>query len=184
MAKVMNQTILVFTSFFMMLTFSFVGVQTVIAQDFPTDSALLFEENRFWVHDTHDFYNVTVVSNSTVSDFYFLYALMRISFYVNGTAGTTGLCNVTIPSEFMSTEFSIFKDEMPLVKNTDYTETFNGTHYLFTITYHHSTHLIQIYANNNIPEFPSWVFLPLFITATFSAMLIKKRLFHQRTKDN
>jgi len=180
----MKQTILVFTSFFMMLTFFIVGVQTVIAQDFPTDSALLFEEKRFWVHDTHDFYNVTVVSNSTVSDFYFLFALMRISFYVNGTAGTTGLCNVTVPSEFMSTEFSIFKDEMPLVKNTDYTETFNGTHYLFTITYHHSTHLIQIYANNNIPEFHSWTLFPLFLVGTLSALVVKKRLFHQRTKDN
>lgn len=179
MAKVMKQTVLVFTSFFMMLTFSFVGVQTVIAQDSPTDSALLFEEKRFWMHDTHDFYNVTVVSNSTVSDFYFLYALMRISFYVNGTAGTTGLCNVTIPSEFMSTEFSIFKDEMPLIKNTDYTETFNGTHYLFTIIYHHSIHLIQIYANNNIPEFPSTTILPLFLISTLCVIVFRKKLFNR-----
>ena len=46
------------------------------------------------------------------------------------------------------------------------------------------THIIYFSINTKIPEFPSWVFLPLFITATFSAMVIKKRLFHQRTKDN
>ncbi|PVX26219.1 MAG: hypothetical protein CW691_02100 [Candidatus Bathyarchaeum sp.] len=142
-----------------------------------TDSASLFEERRFQVHDTHDFYYVTIVSNSTVSDFYFLYSSMRVSFYVNGTSGTAGLCNVTISSEFMSTEFSIFKDETPLVKNTDYTETFNGTHYLFTITYDHSTHLIQIYANNNIPEFPSWTPLLISLVAmVVVAVVYRKRL--------
>jgi len=144
--------------------------------EFPLESYSLFEEKTFHVHDTHDFYAIRIYSNSTVSDFYFHYALMRISFYVNGTIGTTGVCNVTIPSEFMSTEFSIFKDEKPLVKNTDYTETFNSTHYLFTIKYEHSTHLIEIFANNKIPEFPSWTILPLFLTATLIGILVRKRL--------
>ena len=147
----------------------------------PNDSSSLFEERTFQVHDTHAFYYVKIFSNSTISDFYFHYDLMRISFYVNGTSGITGLCNVTIPSEFMSTEFSIFKDEKPLIKNKDYTENFNGTHYLFTITYEHSTHLIEIFANNNIPEFPSWVILPLFLTATLIGFLVRKRLVRTRT---
>ena len=140
----------------------------------------LFEEKRFWLHDAHDFYNVTIVSNSTISDFYFLYASMRISFYVNGTDGTTGLCNVTIPSKFMSTEFSIFKDEMPLIKNTDYTETFNGTHYLFTIIYDHSTHLMQIYSNNNIPEFPSWTILPILLFSSLVIVIFRSKFQRRR----
>jgi parallel beta-helix repeat protein len=32
-----------------------------------------------------------------------------------------------------------------------------------------------------IPEFPSWLILPLFLMATFSAIIIKKKLFHQRS---
>jgi len=119
---------------------------------------------------------VKIFSNSTISDFYFHYDLMRISFYVNGTIGTTGLCNVTIPSEFMSKDFSILKDEKPLVKNSDYTETYNETHYLFTIIYQHSTHLIEIFSNNNIPEFPSWIILPLFITTTLVITLARKEI--------
>jgi hypothetical protein len=30
-----------------------------------------------------------------------------------------------------------------------------------------------------IPEFPSWIILPLFLLATFSAIIVKKRLFHK-----
>ena len=32
-----------------------------------------------------------------------------------------------------------------------------------------------------IPEFPSWIILPLFLMATFSAIVFRKRLFHQRS---
>jgi N-acetylneuraminic acid mutarotase len=32
-----------------------------------------------------------------------------------------------------------------------------------------------------IPEFPSWIILPLFLTATLSALVFKKRLFHRRS---
>ena len=32
-----------------------------------------------------------------------------------------------------------------------------------------------------IPEFPSWIILPLFLMATLSAIIVKKRLFHQRS---
>jgi parallel beta-helix repeat protein len=34
---------------------------------------------------------------------------------------------------------------------------------------------------NIIPEFPSWIIPPLFLMATLSAILFKKRLFHQRS---
>jgi len=32
-----------------------------------------------------------------------------------------------------------------------------------------------------IPEFPSWTILPIFLTATLFALIIKKRLFHPRS---
>ena len=31
---------------------------------------------------------------------------------------------------------------------------------------------------DSIPEFPSWIILPIFVTATLFALIIKKRLFH------
>ena len=33
----------------------------------------------------------------------------------------------------------------------------------------------------DIPEFPSWIILPLFLIATLFALIIKKRLFHVRS---
>ena len=33
-----------------------------------------------------------------------------------------------------------------------------------------------------IPEFPSWILLPIFSIATLSAILIRKKMFHQRHK--
>lgn len=32
-----------------------------------------------------------------------------------------------------------------------------------------------------VPEFSSWIILPLFLAATLSAIVLKKRLFHQRS---
>jgi len=39
----------------------------------------------------------------------------------------------------------------------------------------------EYYTYNVIPEFPSWIILPLFLTATLFALIIKKRLFHPRS---
>ena len=121
-------------------------------------------------------YVIETSSNSSVSELEFNQTLKEIRFYVDGASGTNGLCNITIPQELMSGNFSIYNDDTLLVKNVDYTETFNGTHYLFSIQYDHSTHMIEIIATNVIPEFPSWAILPLLLTATLLAIIYKKRL--------
>ena len=53
----------------------------------------------------------------------------------------------------------------------------NGTFYL-DISYHDlDSYTIIIEQDlNSIPEFPSWLILPLFLIATFSVILLKKRL--------
>ncbi len=43
------------------------------------------------------------------------------------------------------------------------------------------THTIHFTIDTSIPEFPSWVIMPLFLMATLSTITVKKRLFHQRT---
>ena len=43
------------------------------------------------------------------------------------------------------------------------------------------THTIYFTIDTSIPEFPSWIILPLFLMATLSAIIVKKRLFHQRS---
>ena len=39
--------------------------------------------------------------------------------------------------------------------------------------------LIKTDEEGIIPEFPSWIILPLFLAATLSAILFKKRILHQ-----
>jgi len=118
-------------------------------------------------------YVVETLSNSSVSEFVFNGTTIR--FHVDGALGTAGLCNVTIPSELMSGDFSIYKDDTLLIKNVDYTGTYNGTHYLFSITYEHSTHTIEIAATTVIPEFSSLIMLSLLSLATLTTIISKKK---------
>jgi len=134
-----------------------------------------FEVITFDVIFETNTYVVKTCSNSSVSDLVFNQSLKRIRFNVDGPSGTTGLCNVTIPSELLSGGFSIYKDDTPLIKNVDYTETYNGTHCLFSIRYEHSTHMIEIIGTNVIPEFPSFLVLPLFTTTLLLAVIISRR---------
>ncbi len=118
-------------------------------------------------------YVIETVSNSSVSEFVFNGTAIR--FHVDGAPGTAGFCNVTIPSELMSGDFSIYKDSALLIKNMDYTGTYNGTHYLFSITYEHSTHTIEITATTVIPEFSSFIMLSLLSLATLNIIIFKKK---------
>ena len=123
-------------------------------------------------------YHTTTSSNSSVTDFYFDpdYGAF-IKFNVIGPTGTTGFCNVTIPDDLLWGEFSVHVDGFSLVEDEDYTQTYNGTHYIFYITYTHTTHVIEIRGTDVIPEFPSWVLLSIMLVATFVIVIYKKKFF-------
>lgn len=123
-------------------------------------------------------YVIETVSNSSVSEFVFNGTAIR--FHVDGALGTAGFCNVTIPSELMSGDFSIYKDDTLLIKNVDYTGTYNGTHYLFSVTYEHSTHTIEILATTVIPEFSSLIMLSILSLATLTIIIFKKKFKRSR----
>ncbi|HSQ53098.1 MAG TPA: hypothetical protein VLM82_01490, partial [Acidobacteriota bacterium] len=101
--------------------------------------------------------------------------LGRIRFNVDGTTGTEGYCNLTIPSELMSETFTVYKDDMLLAENLDYTQVFNGTHYTFSFTYDHSTHTIEIFATTVIPELSSIMLVSTLIAATLIVVIINRR---------
>ena len=73
---------------------------------------------------------------------------------------------------------------------------YNATHYLNvnqaliegnyaeTVNYDNefSPYSWELYVNkNDIPEFPTWIILPLFLTATLIGILVRKRLMRTRT---
>ena len=143
-----------------------------------TDTIILDTTPTIEYHNvTYDQTNYVVEtrSNSTVSDVSFNQALGRIRFNVDGTTGTEGYCEVTIPSELMSETFTVYKDDVLLAENLDYSQVFNGTHYTFSFTYDHSTHTIEIFATTVIPELSSIMLVSTLIAATLIVAILNRR---------
>jgi len=120
-------------------------------------------------------YPVTVDSNSAIVGFEFNQTERQLSLNVTGLTGTAGFCDVIVPDSLVWGTFSLKMDEYPLVEGVDYTQTHNGTHYIFHISYIHSTHTIEIVGSDAIPEFPAFMVMPLFMTATLLAVIVYRR---------
>lgn len=125
-------------------------------------------------------YPVSISTNSSIYEFNFNAASNQTSFKVTGMDGTAGFCNITVPEELMSGDFSLYLDDVALVEGVDYTESYNGTHYLFSITYEHSSHVIALVSTNVIPDFAGWLFLPFLMFATLLALMFTNKLKKQR----
>jgi parallel beta-helix repeat protein len=120
-------------------------------------------------------YYVQVGSNSAITNFQFNPsegAIIR--FTVEGESGTVGFCRITIPKELMNTNetWIVLVDENPVT--TSVNEDPSNTYIYFT--YEHSTITIEIRGTTVIPEFPSWIILPLFAAATLLVIPYKNRL--------
>jgi parallel beta-helix repeat protein len=119
-------------------------------------------------------YSVFALSNSTVSDFSFSPESALIQFDVGGEKDTIGFCRVTVPKGLLTTEdsWTVLVEDDPVTPtvNEDSTNT-----YLY-FTYNHSTKTVKIIGTEAIPEFPSWLILPLFLTATLVGVIFRKRL--------
>jgi hypothetical protein len=127
----------------------------------------------FTVQDGYTF-NVTMLSNSTISDFNFDESVKQLSFNVTGPAGKAGYCNITIPKDFLQ------GDPWTLLLNTtDWTSsctiTENATHTFVYVPYTHSTNTIQITGTWVIPEFPPAIILPLLMFFAFIAVALPKK---------
>jgi len=124
-----------------------------------------------WNNET---YTVQVQSNLTVTDFMFSQSLKQITFSTDGSSGTTGFCNVTIPKGLLAGQYSIFAGEsQPLV----FAEQSNESHTFLSFNYTHSSNVVRIEGTEVIPEFPSWtLLLLLLITLTVALSIYKRRL--------
>jgi ABC-type Fe3+ transport system substrate-binding protein len=120
-------------------------------------------------------YDVDAFCNSIVTDFSFSQPNKQISFNVAGASGTTGSCTITIPDDLLWGQFSVYMDGDPLVKDVDYTQTHNGTHYIFVISYIHTTHLIEVKGTEVVPEFPTWTLVLLMLIVLTAAIVIYNR---------
>jgi hypothetical protein len=136
-------------------------------------------EQVFYPYIDSDAYPVTVNTDSTILGFEFNQTEKQMSLNLTGKTGTSGSCDIVFPDGLLWGTFSLSMDGYALVEGDDYSQTHNGTYYTFHIGYIHSSHTIEIVASDAVPEFPAWMILPLFMTATLMAvMLYRRRLRH------
>jgi hypothetical protein len=128
----------------------------------------------FSVGDGYAF-DVTMATNSSISEFIFNGSLMQISFRVTGPPGKPGYCNVTFPKGLLWGDFTLYKDTVQLTEGVDYIKTYNDTHYAFYITYTYCIHNIEIEGTEAVPEFASLIAIPLFLMATLLAVAVHRR---------
>jgi parallel beta-helix repeat protein len=110
--------------------------------------------------------DVQVVSNSTVSDFQFNGT--AILFNVSGANGTTGFCNVRVPTSLLNGTLTVFVNGTQVQYSL--LPSANGSvSYLYFI-YGHSTEQVTI-----LPEFPDSLILAMFMFATLLTIAIYKK---------
>jgi parallel beta-helix repeat protein len=130
-------------------------------------------------------YRVDIVSNSTVSGFYFNASEGAfLMFTVTGEEGTEGFCRVTIPKDLLWTEdgwtvvvqYPLFFPHPPPSSFEAFSDE-NCTYLYLTYT-NPSQNLaatVTINGTHVIPESPSFLILPLFFIATLLAVIVHRR---------
>jgi parallel beta-helix repeat protein len=131
-------------------------------------------------------YAVDFVSNSSISDISFNLSPTEVyppeailAFNVSNETGTEGFLRVCIPKILINGSYVIMFDDQ-VITNTTYPQVrelpcSNETHVYFYINYSHSEHTIIITGTTLIPEFPSFLILPLFMIATLLAVIFYRR---------
>jgi hypothetical protein len=117
---------------------------------------------------------VFVESNSTLSSLSFNSSANEVSFTVSGPTGTAGYVRFLVSKTLMGnlTEFKAYMDG----NETTFTVTEQGDMMVLYFEYHHSSHAFTISQSASpIPEFPSWVLLPLAVASVAAVAVSKKR---------
>jgi parallel beta-helix repeat protein len=107
-------------------------------------------------------YHVQTICNSSISDFQFNGT--AICFNATGEDDTTGFCRICIPRALMNETYKVFVNGTEVPCNL--LPCSNTTHSYLYFSYDLSTQEVIV-----IPEFPSFLVLPLFMIATLLAVL-------------
>jgi len=129
--------------------------------------------SNFSISYQEETYYIATSCNSTISDFQFDEAAKTVSFNVTGEDGTTGFCRVIIPNTIIE---DLWQGNPTILVNgapVEYRNWTDGTNTYLYFTYSHSEHEVII-----VPEFPSFIILPIFMLTTLIALaLYRKRKF-------
>jgi parallel beta-helix repeat protein len=119
-----------------------------------------------WISPAAPEQRIQTVCNSTISNL--IYNGTAISFDVTGDNGTSGFCRIRIPKVFMNNTFAAFVNGTEVSYNL--LRCSNDTYSCLYFNYTHSTKEVII-----IPEFSSFLILPLFMISTLLAVIVYRK---------
>jgi parallel beta-helix repeat protein len=118
-------------------------------------------------------FNVTVISNSTITGFITPLSLetleVTIWFSVIGKQGSTGFCRVSIPTAMMNGTYQVFVNGTEIPYTLLPCSNANVSYLYFTYTQSTKCYITIL------PEFPFFLILPLFMIITLLGAIILKR---------
>jgi parallel beta-helix repeat protein len=136
-----------------------------------------------WANAT---YHVNTICNSTIADFFFGVLAVypdhvpgppwTTSMIFNVTGDAPGFCRIMIPKEVLDGEYVVTLDGFTMSPSMwRELPTSNDTTLYLYLTYPFGFHRIWIMGTTMIPEFPSFLILPLLMIATLLAAIAYKR---------
>lgn len=140
--------------------------QSSVIDDYPLMGPISIFDVGPWNEVNRE---ISVISNSTISDFQLDNTEKTLDFNVTGETGF-GFCRVSIPNvilqEFWGSNYSVLVNGQQ-IESRNWSDIENT--YIYFI-YNHSTQEVTI-----VPEFPTFLLLALFMTATLLAIIVSKK---------
>lgn len=133
------------------------------------------EWDEFDVVQNGQSYKVLIDTNSTLSEFAYDSKTNKISLTVDGSAGTSGICNVTVPRGLVPTSYSIevYVDG----QKTAYKLTEDANNYYVCVNYQHSTRtVVMSFVSVAIwMQWWFWVVTGVVIVAVIGALILLRK---------
>lgn len=121
-------------------------------------------------------FDVQVASNSTsVTDLNFDEQNKKLSFTVQGDAGTKGVTEITIPKSLLSGDLTVMIDGQAMAQSDVVETASTDTETTLELNYHHSTHQIDIVGTSTIPEFGMFASVIL-VVSVLTVVLLSSRI--------
>ena len=135
----------------------------------PVDYSITAENQEF---------NVSIATNSGISDVQLNQEEKKISFFAEGNTGTTGVTEITIPKSLLSGDMTVLIDQNIAVEDDVLLKSDTAAATTLEINYKHSIHRVEVAGTNVVPEFP---FTILILAAAIGTIAVASTVLKPRT---
>jgi hypothetical protein len=114
-------------------------------------------------------FNVVIASNSGINEVTLNQEDKKLSFLVEGSDGTTGVTEISIPKAMLSGDMTVLIDQNIAIEDDVLLKLDTATETVFEINYKHSIHIVEVAGTNVVPEFPLAIVI---MAITIGAMIV------------